>query len=79
MVARRAVKIICTGCNTQLYRYSKGGKGGLVKCIEERILVDYTNGDLRCPNPECRQLFARPGWMRGKPIQKIIGGKARLG
>ena len=79
MVARRAVKIICTGCDTLLYRYSKGGKGGLVKCIEDRIPTDYTAGDLRCPNAGCRQLFARPRLMHGKPIQQIIGGKARLG
>ena len=60
-------------CRALLYRYSKGGTGGLVKCYVERILEDRTGGDLRCPG--CGQEFARPRMIRGKPAHKIIQGK----
>ena len=56
-----------------LYRYHKGGSGGLVKCFVERIVEDRTAGDLRCPR--CRIVFARPGEIAGRPIHKIVQGK----
>ena len=56
-----------------LYRYRKGGSGGLVKCLEERIARDYTAGDLRCPR--CGGEFARRMTLAGKPAHKIIHGK----
>ena len=40
-----------------------GGKGSLVKTFHERILEDYTDGSLKCP--ECGQEFARETIIRG--------------
>ena len=71
--ARRTISIHCLKCRTLLYRYRKGGTGGLVKCFVERIVEDRTRGDLRCP--ECRQEFARPICIGGRPAHKIIQGK----
>jgi hypothetical protein len=73
MPDRRSIDIHCARCRYLLYRYSKGGTGGLVKCLVERILEDRTAGDLRCP--ECGQEFARERMMGGKPAHKIIQGK----
>lgn len=70
---RRTIDIHCLKCRTLLYRYSKGGTGGLVKCYVERILEDRTAGDLRCPR--CGQEFARSRMIRGRPAHKIIQGK----
>eukprot|EP01025_Chloroclados_australasicus_P034862 TRINITY_DN35598_c0_g1_i1.p5 TRINITY_DN35598_c0_g1~~TRINITY_DN35598_c0_g1_i1.p5 ORF type:complete len:110 (-),score=4.49 TRINITY_DN35598_c0_g1_i1:615-944(-) len=73
---KKTVNIYCQKCNTQLYKYRKGGTGSLVKCWLDRIAVDYTQGDLKCPN--CGQEFARLTMMRGKPANKIIGGKVYM-
>lgn len=54
----------------------QGGKGSLVKCFIERIVEDTTAGDLKCP--ECGTEFARPAMIRGKPANKIIGGKVTM-
>jgi ribosomal protein S27E len=70
---RRTISIHCAGCRTLLYKYRKGGTGGLVKCHPDRIAEDFTQGDLRCPS--CGQRFARPAGMAGKQVHKIIGGK----
>ena len=70
---RRTIGIHCLKCRTLLYRYRKGGTGGLVKCYLDRIAEDRTAGDLRCP--ECGQEFARFMMIRGKPAHKIIQGK----
>jgi hypothetical protein len=70
---RRTIGIHCRGCRCLLYKYSKGGTGGLVKCFVERILDDRTAGDLRCPG--CGKEFARLQMMAGKPAHKIIQGK----
>ncbi|CAM9289410.1 unnamed protein product, partial [Heterosigma akashiwo] len=43
-----SVKVLCSNCKTQLYKYMKNGKGSLVKCYHERIVEDYTNGELFC-------------------------------
>jgi len=56
---RRTISIHCAGCRSLLYRYRKGGTGGLVKCFVERIVEDRTAGDLRCPR--CGNVFARAG------------------
>jgi hypothetical protein len=72
-LSRRTIEIHCLKCRVLLYRYSKGGTGGLVKCYVERILEDRTAGDLRCPR--CGQQFARLRMIRGKPAHKIIQGK----
>ena len=70
---RRTISIHCAGCRCLLYRYRKGGSGGLVKCYVDRIVEDRTAGDLRCP--QCGQAFARSIEIAGKPAHKIIQGK----
>jgi hypothetical protein len=70
---RRTITIHCSGCRALLYRYRKGGTGGLVKCYVDRIVEDRTAGDLRCP--DCGRTFARMIEIAGKPAHKIIGGK----
>ena len=72
-VERRTIAIHCARCRTLLYRYKKGGTGGLVKCFVDRIVEDRTAGDLNCPG--CGQIFARPIVIAGKPAQKIVQGK----
>ncbi|MCE2440345.1 MAG: hypothetical protein J4F39_13060 [Candidatus Latescibacteria bacterium] len=72
-VDRRTIAIHCAGCRTLLYKYLKGGRGGLVKCFVERIVSDFTRGDLKCP--ECGQTFARERVISGRPVHKIIQGK----
>lgn len=65
------IKIYCT-CNQLLYDYDKEGPGGLIKCFVDRIVVDYTKGDCKCP--KCGQEFARVSKIRARPIHKIIHG-----
>ena len=48
----------------------------MVKCFIERIVDDMTKGDLKCP--QCGQEFARPAMIRGRPANKIIGGKVTM-
>ena len=72
-VDRRTISIHCVGCRTLLYRYRKGGRGGLVKCFVERIVEDFTRGDLKCP--ECGRAFARERVISGRPVHKIIQGR----
>jgi hypothetical protein len=69
----RTIAIHCARCRCLLYRYRKGGRGGLVKCRPERLVEDRTAGDLRCP--DCGQQFARAACMGGGPVHKIIQGK----
>lgn len=69
----RTISIHCAGCRSLLYRYRKGGRGGLVKCRPERIVEDRTEGDLKCPR--CGSEFARFKTMGGHPAHKIIQGK----
>ena len=70
---RRTIGIHCAGCRRLLYRYRKGGTGGLVKCFVERIVEDRTAGDLRCPH--CAREFARPVVIAGRAAHKIIQGR----
>ena len=56
-----------------MYKYRKGGRGGLVKCILERITEDHTKGDMRCP--KCDREFARFKMYGGQGAHKIIQGK----
>ena len=67
------IKIYCSKCRTLLYKYEKVKPGHLVKCYKDRIIKDYTNGDLKCP--KCGQPFAREAIIHGKPAHKIIQGK----
>ncbi len=73
MAKIRTISIHCAKCKTLLYKYRKGGRGGLVKCFLERIVEDRTRGDLKCP--ECRQEFARLRSIENRPAHKIIQGK----
>jgi len=72
-MTRRTIAIHCSGCRSLLYRYRKGGTGGLVKCFVDRIVEDRTAGDLRCPR--CAREFARLKTIGGRPVHWIIGGK----
>jgi DNA-directed RNA polymerase subunit M/transcription elongation factor TFIIS len=67
------IKIYCSRCGTLLYKYDKTKSGHLVKCYKDRILKDYTKGNLRCP--QCGQQFAREKVIHNKPANKIIQGK----
>ncbi len=71
-----AITIICTNCNAKLYKYHKYGSGSLVKCYLDRIIKDYTKGDLKCP--KCNTLFARKTRMSCRDVHKIIQGKVRI-
>ena len=72
-IDRRTISIYCARCKTLLYKYHKGGRGGLVKCFVEGIVEDRTEGDLKCPG--CQQEFARFKMIQGRPAHKIIQGK----
>lgn len=69
----RTISIHCAKCRVLLYKYHKGGRGGLVKCFLDRIVEDRTVGDLRCP--VCGREFARAQTIQGRPAHKIIQGK----
>lgn len=69
----RSISIYCAGCRTLLYKYRKRGRGGLVKCLEDRILEDHTAADMHCPR--CGQEFARLKMYAGRRGHKIIQGK----
>ena len=69
----RTISIHCAKCQTLLYKYHKGGRGGLVKCLVEHIVEDQTAGDLKCPR--CQQEFARWQMIGRRPAHKIIQGK----
>jgi len=67
------IKVYCANCQKELYKYLKAGSGHLVKCYQDRIIKDFTKGDLKCPR--CGKPFARETMIRGKPANKIIQGK----
>ena len=69
----KMIKIYCQNCGKLLYKYQKATQGHLVKCYKNRIVKDYTSGDLSCP--KCGCLFARETMIYGKPANKIIQGK----
>lgn len=69
----KTVNIYCSKCRCQLYKYRKGGTGGLLKCFKERITQDFTIEPCICPT--CQNPFARETIIRGVPAFKIIGGK----
>ena len=69
----RTISIHCAKCQTLLYKYHKGGRGGLVKCLVEHIVEDNTAGDLTCP--QCQQEFARLQMIGSRRAHKIIQGK----
>lgn len=72
----KTVDIHCVKCRPQLYRYSKGGKGSLVKCFKQRIIRDFTLTPGVCP--VCGGEFARETLIRGTPALKIVGGKVTV-
>lgn len=69
----RTISIECRRCGALLYRYRKGGTGGLVKCFVDLIVEDRTKGDLHCQG--CGQEFARPWQIGGRAAHKIVQGK----
>jgi hypothetical protein len=72
----RTISICCSRCGELLYKYHKGGTGGLVKCFLELIVQDRTAGDMKCQ--ACGQEFARFRMIRNKPAHKIIQGKVHV-
>lgn len=70
------VVIQCTKCRAPLFKYRKGGKGALVKCFKERIVIDFTQTPCVCPG--CGGTFAREQLIRGTPAYKMIGGKVTM-
>ena len=71
------IEIFCSKCGCFLYRYRKEKPGFLVKCYRDKILIDKTKGDLKCP--QCGQEFARFKMYGGRPANKIIRGKITIG
>mmetsp|Transcript_1874 Transcript_1874/g.3214 ORF Transcript_1874/g.3214 Transcript_1874/m.3214 type:complete len:86 (-) Transcript_1874:1428-1685(-) len=71
--SRQTIRIFCSGCNSKLYKYKKRGNGSLVKCFVDRVLKDWTKGDMKCH--VCSSEFARSAIIKNKPAHKIIGGK----
>ena len=69
----QVIKVYCAQCRAPLYKYQKEGSGHLVKCYHDKIVKDFTKGDLRCP--QCQEPFAREAMIHGKPANKIIQGK----
>ncbi len=69
----KTIKIYCQNCKTLLYKYHKDKSGHLIKCYKDKIVKDYTKGDLKCP--KCKQQFARETIIHGRPANKIIQGK----
>ncbi|PIU15234.1 hypothetical protein COT20_01955 [bacterium (Candidatus Gribaldobacteria) CG08_land_8_20_14_0_20_39_15] len=67
------IKVYCSKCDTQLYKYWKAIPGHLLKCYKDKILEDFTYGDLRCP--KCAEPFAREAVIHNRPANKIIQGK----
>lgn len=72
----RTVDVHCAKCKSQLFKYRKGGKGALIKCFKERIIIDYTLRLGVCP--KCEQVFARDTMIRGVPALKMIGNKVHM-
>jgi len=72
----RVIKIYCANCQKLLFKYFKSGSGHLVKCYRDRIVKDFTEGNLKCPR--CGQLFARETMIYGQPAYKIIQGKVSI-
>jgi len=70
------IDIHCSKCNTSLYKYQKDAPGHLVKCYVDRIIEDYTRGDMKCPS--CGQQFARYAIIHNRPSHKIIQGKVYI-
>lgn len=73
MPAIRTISIHCAGCRTRLFKYHKGGRGGLVKCMDDRILRDYTAERGVCP--DCGIQFGRALQIGARGGLKIIQGK----
>ncbi len=69
----KTVKIFCSKCQTQLYKYQKGGKGALIKAFKQRIVKDFTHTPCTCQN--CQNVFARETLIRGTPAFKFIGDR----
>jgi hypothetical protein len=67
------IKVYCSGCSSQLFKYEKEGKGHLVKCYLDNIVEDHTTIPMHCP--DCDTLFAREAVIHNRPAYKIIQGK----
>lgn len=74
MVKRRSIEVFCR-CGRLLARYSKGGKGRLVKMFFERILVDECGVFLVEPRPELHQELFCPQCEKRIATVQVIRGK----
>jgi len=82
MVRRFSIEVACK-CGKALARYSKGGKGRLIKMFFSRILVDHAGiflkepplalgTDIHCP--ACGKRVATTALVSGKHAAKINHG-----
>ncbi|MCD6270190.1 hypothetical protein J7J23_00200 [bacterium] len=70
---KHIIKVYCSSCGALLCKYQKEKEGRLLKCFEDKVIEDYTDGDIYCPN--CQQKFARETIISGRLARKIIRGK----
>lgn len=73
MTRFRTISVYCAGCRKRLLKYHKGGRGGLVKCMHDRIARDDTEGDGTCPR--CQVQWGRPMTLAGRSGWKVIQGR----
>lgn len=74
MVKRRSIEVQCQ-CGLLLARYSKGGKGRLVKMFFERILVDECGVFLVQPPPALHDELCCPSCLKRIATVQVIRGK----
>lgn len=74
----RVIRVVCR-CGQPLLKYSKGGRGRLIKCFLDQILVDQAgviNQELGsrpiCPN--CGKELGVIRMVRGRPALKLNQG-----
>jgi hypothetical protein len=68
-----ALKVFCSGCSSLLLKYTKAGRGALVKLHPRRVSRDRTADGLHCPF--CDAEFARRTIIGGQRFRKLLGGK----
>ena len=77
MPGPRVIRVHCSKCKSQLYKYRKDKPGRLIKLYRDEIIKDHTKGDLKCH--KCGQEVARGNEMiHGRPAHKIIQGKVHV-
>ena len=72
----RTIAILCAGCRTLLYKYRKGGRGGLVKCLESRIVDDRERSSSTSGTVETRARNFFEKWERNGDIARDVDAAA---